>query len=365
MKTLHWLGAVLLLCLQAAAWSGGHRNETEFDRVNAHLAGRLVDYTDDNGVDRRLYSPALGQRRNVYVYLPPGFDPHQAYPAMVWMHGFHQDERSFASEVAPPIDEAICQGKLPPIIVIAPDGIIARGRLYHPGSFFINSEAWRYEDYIIQDVWGFLIAHYPICPEPEAHVLAGASMGGFGAYNLGIKYRTHFKIVLGIFPPLNLRWVDCHGHYRSHFDPDCWGWRTELRRREVIARFYAVLKIRLFWLTEPLFGNSPDPIGAISRHNPIEMLDLYALKPGELSMFVGYGGKDEFNTTAQIDSFLYRAKERGLHVTVEFLPEGRHNYETAMQIFPAVVAWLAPQLAPYAPPLVLPHPAADCPGGAK
>jgi hypothetical protein len=351
---------VLLLWVPVPAWAG-HR-DTDLDRVNARLAGRIEDYTANNGEDRRLYSAALGERRNVYVYLPPGFDPHQAYPAMIWMHGFHQDERSFPDEVAEPIDRAICKGELPPMIVIAPDGSLARGRLYHPGSFFINSEAGRFEDYITQDVWGFLVRHYPIRPEREAHVLAGASMGGFGAFNLGIKYRAYFKIVLAIFPPLNLRWVDCHDVYRSHFDPACWGWRTELRRREVIARFYGVLKIRLFWLTEPLFGNSPDPIRAISRENPIEMLDAYGLKPGELSMFIGYGGMDEFNTTAQNDSFLYRAKERGLPVKVEFLPEGRHNYETAMQIFPAVVAWLAPQLAPYAPPLALPHQPADCSG---
>jgi hypothetical protein len=354
-KAVPWLGALLLLCLPTAAIQARHhlKDRHELECVNARLAGRIVDYTDNHGEDRRLYWPTLGERRAMYVYLPPGFDPNQQYPAIIWMHGFHQDERMFPEEVAELLDHAMSSGQLPPAIVVAPDGSLARGRLYHPGSFFINSEAGRFEDWIIQDVWGFLVSHYPIRPEREAHVLTGASMGGFGAYNLGIKHRDQFKVVVGIFPPLNLRWIDCHGHYRSPFDPDCWDWRTNLRRREVIARFYCVLKVRLYWLTEPLFGNNPDPIAAISRENPIEMLDAYGVKPGDLCMYVGYGGKDEFNTTAQIQSFLYRAKERGLPVGVEFLPEGRHNYETAKQLFPGVVKWLAPLLAPYSPPL--PH----------
>jgi pimeloyl-ACP methyl ester carboxylesterase len=348
---------VLLLCLPLpglngpAAWAGPLHERGELDRVNARLAGHIVDYSANHGEDRRLFWPSLGKRMAMYVYLPPGYDPQQRYPGVIFMHGFHQDERSFLEEVAEPLDSAIRKGQLPPVIAIAPDGSIARGKLYHPGSFFINSEAGRYEDYIIHDVWGFLVTHYPIRPEREAHVLVGASMGGFGAYNLGIKHRADFKIVIGIFPPLNLRWVDCHGHYRSPFDPDCWGWRTELRRREVVGKFYGVFKVRLFWLTEPLFGNNPDPIAAISRENPIEMLDTYQLKPGDLCMYVGYGGKDEFNTTAQIQSFLYRAKERGLPVAVEFLPEGHHNYATAYQLLPGIINWLAPLLAPYSPPL--------------
>ena len=50
--------------------------------------------------------------------------------------------------------------------------------------------------------------------EREAHALMGASMGGFGAFNLGIKYRCQFGIIVGFFPAVNLRWEDCHGHYR-------------------------------------------------------------------------------------------------------------------------------------------------------
>src|SRR5213079_2656350 len=110
-----------------------------------------------------------------------------------------------------------------------------------------------FEDWVMQDVWEFVLARYPIRPEPEAHVLAGVSMGAFAAYNLRIKYRPRFHIVIGIHPPLNLRWVDCHCRYRANFDPCCWGWRTQLRSHEVLGRFFLIYPVRFRQLIDCLY----------------------------------------------------------------------------------------------------------------
>jgi S-formylglutathione hydrolase FrmB len=317
----------------------------------------VVDRTHNHGVDRRLWSPALCQKRDLYIYLPPGFDPGQFYPGILFLHGFMEDEHAFLQYVVEDLDRSIATGRLPPVIVAAPDGSLnGTASYFSAGSFFINSKAGRFEDYIIQDVWGFLTSRFPIRPEREAHVLAGDSMGGFGAYNLAMKYPDLFKVVVGIFPPLNLRWVDCHGRYMANFDPCCWGWRTEVDRgHEVIGRFYAgLITIRLKKVVDPLFGRGPEAIEAVSRENPIEMIDRLGLQDGVLEMFVGYGGRDEFNLDAQVESFLYRAKQRGLGVSVAYDPQGRHNPSTAKKLFPAMVDWLAPRLVPYSPPLLGP-----------
>jgi hypothetical protein len=79
-------------------------------------------------------------------------------------------------------------------------------------------------------------------------------------------------------------------------------------------------------------------------------MDEYDLKDGELALFVGYGGMDKFNMTAQVDSFLYRAKERGVTVGVCFDPEGRHNVESGRRLFPEALRWLKPHVAAYANP---------------
>ena len=64
-------------------------------RANRRLYGQLVDYSRNHGRDNRLWSPALGQKHDMYVYLPPGYDPCQRYPLVLWLHGFAQDEISF------------------------------------------------------------------------------------------------------------------------------------------------------------------------------------------------------------------------------------------------------------------------------
>jgi S-formylglutathione hydrolase FrmB len=262
------------------------------------------------------------------------------------------DEKSFLRHLVEELDATIVAGRLPPLILAAPDGSLnGEGRLFSAGSFFINSDAGNYEDYVIQDVWGFVTSHFPIRPEREAHALVGASMGGFSAYNLGMKYQDKFKVVAGLFPPLNLRWVDCHGRYMANFDPCCWGWRTTLDRgREVVARFYGgLVTIRLKKVIDPLFGRGPEALERVIWENPIEMIDRFGLQEGVLDMFVAYGCRDEFNIDAQVESFVYRAKERGLTIEVVSDPKGRHNVATAKKFFPILADWLNPRLAPYSP----------------
>jgi hypothetical protein len=345
---------VLLLGFAVGEASAGVCTRGELDRVNRQLHGYVVDYTNNHGADHRLWSPALCQCRDLYVYLPPGFDPAQHYPLLFWFHGIYQDEKSFLDPVVQLFDHAIVCGQLPPMIIVAPDGTITgRPSLMNAGSFYINSKAGRYEDYIIQDVLPFILQHYPILPEREAHILAGASMGGFAAFNLGFKYRDYFKVIIGVFPPLNLRWVDCHCNYRANFDPCCWGWRTQIRPHEVVARFYG-LPLRMRRLTDELVGRGPDAIANISRENPIEMLETYDILPGQLDMYIGYGGQDEYNIDAQVESFLCKAQQRGLTVAVGYDPEGRHNKETGIKLFPDIVKWLGPLLAPYFRPIAQP-----------
>ena len=354
MRSTAWLAALIVLWLPASPAGAACHKAPNLARLNQRLHGTVLDFSHNHGADRRIWSPALQQWRDLYVYVPPGYDESRQYPIVLWLHGFMQDEESFLEYVAELFDRAIVRGQLPPVIVAAPDGSIeGRPTLRDAGSFFINSNAGNFEDYVIADVWGFVTQNFRVRPEREAHVIAGLSMGGFGAYNLGIKHQDMFKFVLGIYPPLNLRWVDCHCRYMGNFDPCCWGWRTSVDRgREVIGRFYGgLIKIRLKRVVDPLFGRGPQAIASISRENPIEMIDAYGLRNGVLDMYVAYGGRDEFNIDAQVESFVYRARcQRGLSVSVGYDPEGRHNAATAIRLAPGAFAWLGPRLAAYAQP---------------
>jgi hypothetical protein len=355
-KYTGWLGALLVFGLPLSAVQGSvFHHHANLEQVNRHLAGRVIDFTENHGADRRIWSPALCERRDLYVYVPLGYDCSHHYPVIMWLHGFAADESSFLKSVVQLFDNAIVCGQIPPAIVAAPDGSIkGRPSLRNAGSFYVNSNAGNFEDYIIHDIWGFLLHNFPIRPEREAHVIAGASMGGFGAYNLAFKYPETFKVVVGIFPPLNLRWVDCHGHYMRNFNPCCWGWRTQMDRGwEVVGRFYyGLITIHQKRVIDPLFGLGPQALAAVTRENPIEMIDHFHITPGLLEMYVAYGGKDEFNIDAQVESFLYRARERGLCVDVGYEPKGRHNLKTAIKLSCGVMEWLGPRLAPFGPDCV-------------
>jgi enterochelin esterase-like enzyme len=358
MHRLRWVVALVALILAGVpAVAGVFSRGTSLDRLNARIQGHVVDYTNNHGQDRRIWSDALCEKRDLYIYLPPCYDPHRCYPLMVWLHGFAQDEQSFTEHLAEPIDAAIVAGKLPPMIVVAPDGSLDGQCSYtRTASFFLNSAAGRFEDFLMGEVWSFVHNNYPICPEREAHVLAGVSMGGGAAYNLAFKYRDRCKSVLGLFPPLNTRWNDCHDRYRGNFSPDCWHWKTSWdNRHEVVARFYGVFTLRTGQVIRPLYGrkgqtSNEELTRAISSENPAEMLFTYDVQPGELEMFIAYGGKDEFNMDAQIESFLYLARGKGICPTVHYAPRGRHDTRTAFLFLDDILNWLNTQLKAYYPP---------------
>jgi hypothetical protein len=175
-------------------------------------------------------------------------------------------------------------------------------------------------------------------------------MGGFGAYFLGIKHRDQIGVVAGIFPPVNTRYIDCHGKYFRDFDPGCYDWRKRIQWLKPVAIYaHGLIKVRERRLVRPLYGHDPAAIDEIARNNPVEMLDSYAVKPGELEMFIAYVGRDAFNIDAQVDSFLYIARSKGFTISSVYLPEGRHNTESAKKLVPSVLAWLGPRIEPYAP----------------
>ncbi len=342
-------------CARAGTFTISTKNQIV--RLNGKMCGCVVDFTANHCRDNRFWSDALCHKREMYVYLPPGYDPAERYPIMIWMHGFIQDEKNFL-DLAPIFDKAIACGQLPPMIIACPDGSIGgRPSVLQAGSFYINSEAGRFEDYMIVDVWNFLNSNFSIRPEPEAHVLAGGSMGGFGAYNLAIKHRDCFKVVAGFLPPLNMRYADCHGRYMSKFDPDCVGIQERYRPHATIGCFFGVVHIQEKHLIDPLFGKERQAaVFSIARENPMEMLDAYGVKPTDLSMFIGYGGRDEFNLAAQVESFLDFAKKRGFEPYVVYDPKGRHNTETGIKMMPEFAAWITPLIKNYAPPLKIGEP---------
>jgi pimeloyl-ACP methyl ester carboxylesterase len=341
----------LALLLGLLAWPASARAVSPLDPILGHLVahrlhGQLVDYSHYLGRDNRICSEVLHEKRGLYVYLPPGYDPCQQYPIILYLHGFSGDENEFSRYIVKYFDKAIVEGCLPPVIVAAPDGRFPH-TLY--GGFFLNNKHGCYEDYLLQEIWPFLLAHFPVRPEREAHVLFGQSTGGWSAYSLAIKHRDCFGVVAGLIPMLNPRWLDCHGKYGRNFDPCCWGWREELKGADLLGFYYGFF-VFYYQLVNRIYGWGPEALAALSADNPIELLERCDVQPGELAMYIGYVRRDQFNTDAQVESFLYVAHERGLCVDVDYRAQGgAHSMSSTQKFFPKLFDWLAERLAPYSP----------------
>ena len=247
--------------------------------------------------------------------------------------------------LAPLLDHSIYVGDLPPLIVAAPDGTVNGVPDSHkPATFLLNSNQGDFEDYVLTDVWNFVASTFPLRSEREAHVLAGISMGGYAAFSLALRHRYCFGTVIGIHPPLNMRWMDECGNYMARFNPYHWGWRTNFDAPgEVVGRF-GLYPVRVGQLIRPLFASSEEAIVEISRYNPIELVERTCLRNGELQMYVGYGAHDEFNCTAQVESFLYLCKFKRIYVGVGYDADGHHDLRTAYRLWPGIVTWLKPRL---------------------
>jgi S-formylglutathione hydrolase FrmB len=324
-------------------------SHVNLDKVNRRLSGTVVDYTKNHGSDRRNFSPILGRPRDLYVYLPPGYHPNTLYPLIVYLHVANVDEHYFVgSRLLSNLDELILAGKIPPVVVAAPDGSYGGSDLFcEPHSLFVNGLGGRFEDHLLQEVIPFLTSNYAIRPEREARALLGTSAGGYGAMSLAIRYRDRISAVATLAAPLNHRYSNVGGDYFEDFDPARFRWNTRYDPEVVIGVFYNGLRrTRARRYISPVFGESDDAVARIMSTNPADMLISSGLRQGELAIYVQYGGRDEWNFDAQDESFAWLAAQRGIEVTLVKDPEAQHNARFFRDALPSAFLWLGQRLLP-------------------
>ena len=191
------------------------------DRLNGKLYGRVVDFTQNHGADRRMYSPILGRPRDLYVYLPPGYNPSVAYPLFVYLHGAHIDEHAFLDPgVLRELDRMMSRGEIPAAVIAAPDGTNdGKNRVSCTHSLWVNGLRGRFEDHIVAEIVPFMMGTFSLRPERESRALLGISAGGFGAMTIALRHRDVFGVIATIGGPLNVRYNNIQGVYGDDFDP--------------------------------------------------------------------------------------------------------------------------------------------------
>ena len=348
------ISATLLLAVLASASACRAQvfDLVNLDRLNRKLCGRVVDYTWNHGADRRLESPILGMRRDLYVYLPPGYDPSIAYPLIIFLHGADIDEHAFLDpKDLMDLDGMMIRGEIPRAVIAAPDGTYeGRNRIVGTHSLFVNGLGGRYEDHIIGEVLPFLLRTYSIRPECGAHALLGISAGSFGAMGAALKHRDAFGVVATLGGPLNMLYFNSEGRYGDDFDPATYRERVDYDPDEVIARYYfGLLRRQVKTFLRPVYGSGPGVIAKIRRDNPADLLAATDLRPGELAIYTAYPGRDNYNFDAHNQSFGWLAGLWGVAVTQVRDPKGRHNLPYFERAELPAYRWLGGQLLPAVP----------------
>jgi len=144
-----------------------------------------------------FYSSALDREMPYWAYLPPGYDTAgQRYPVIYLLHGLSgQRDEWLSYGMVTEADSEMSQGKLPPMIIIMPEG--------DTGYWVNNVGGPSWGDYMTQDVIAQVDSTFRTLREPTARAIGGLSMGGFGALSLAFSHPDVFGVVCANSPSLH------------------------------------------------------------------------------------------------------------------------------------------------------------------
>ena len=168
---------------------------------------------------------------------------------------------------------------------------------------------------------------------------------------IALKHRDVFGVVATLAGPLNMRYYACPGGYRAPFDPATYGEREDYDPNEVIAKFYfGLLRRKVKTFLRPVYGDGPEVLQRVKLDNPADLIDSTGLGPGELAMYVNYGGRDNYNFDGQDQSFAWLAARRGVAVDLTEIPDGKHNLKYFEQAEIPAYRWIGGHVLPPAAP---------------
>ncbi len=216
-------------------------------RCRRHAVGmRLRDIPPSRDALVTYHSPALegnpigaSTERALRVYLPPGYGSgDNRYPVIYLLHGYGGDAKHpivdsrknllaanpliirillhrFLRRVVTfeTLDALILSGKLPPFILVQPDGslhLAHRSGGTHPGGdpklkgslYYDSTGTGRFGTAVFRDAVDFVDAHYRTVPDRRHRGVVGGSMGGYGALLAGVLHPDRFSAIAALSPSI-------------------------------------------------------------------------------------------------------------------------------------------------------------------
>lgn len=145
-----------------------------------------------------LDSTVMGDTRRYGVVLPPGYYQHlnTRYPVIILLHGGHGTERDYEDKarLTSVLHDLYTAQKLPPSIVITPDGNDKRGSSPFWDPNYFDGKNGLVSTFIAQELVKTIQSRYRTLSGPQFWALGGLSSGGWGALNIGLRHLDRFRV---------------------------------------------------------------------------------------------------------------------------------------------------------------------------
>ena len=173
---------------------------------------RLYDINDvDHGTVAKVWydSPALGMKRRMSIYTPPGYETSgdRRYPVLYLLHGMGGDEEAWLTQgrAAQILDNLIAEGAVEPMIVVMPNGNASQEAapgethfgLVPPTVALPHTMDGAFEE-AFPDIIAYVDRTYRTKADKQHRAIAGLSMGGFHSLHTSKQYPDMFDYV-GLF----------------------------------------------------------------------------------------------------------------------------------------------------------------------
>ena len=152
---------------------------------------------------RPYFSSVTGEWRRAFVYTPPDYDanPKRRYPVLYLQHGAGESERGWTQQGRAQyiLDNLIAAGQAHPMLIVMDNGYAKRPAAALPPTSWGNEA---FGEVVIKDLIPLIDRTYRTLADRDHRALAGLSMGGGQAWQIGLTNLDTFAYVAGFSPAL-------------------------------------------------------------------------------------------------------------------------------------------------------------------
>ena len=144
---------------------------------------------------REFSSPALERKWTYAVYLPSGYETSTLrYPVLYLLHGNGGSHLDWvhSGHIQKTTDSLIAAGEMPPAIIVMPDA----------GTTWFVDRKEKMETAVIRDLLPDVERNFRTVTARDGRLIAGLSMGGFGAMRFALKYPELFAAAALLSPAI-------------------------------------------------------------------------------------------------------------------------------------------------------------------